>query len=298
MSRISTMLVLLLSTRCAASDLVPRPEETARIRGVVQDRDGRPLPGARVRATERVGSFDRIAGETRTGEDGRFELRWLDPGSYELWAEQTGFGTQTVLLSLSAGDEAEKSFVLRSVGVLYGRVSDRIGRPLEEARLLVRRSDGSVLLEAPAKPDASGCYELDGLAPGSYWITALAPGHAPDTASLPVSMDPASSVRADFRLGSGGTIRLLAREAPDRPLSGRAIRIDRIVGGVAFPVTELGTWSADPPRLVVTDSSGVAEVSRLEPGTYQVQSADGAVRAGEILVREGVRANVILEIPS
>jgi hypothetical protein len=293
------VLVLLLGAAASqAEDLAPRPEQTGRIQGAVRDRDGRPLAGVRIRLTQRVGWFDRAEAETRTAGDGRFELRWIEPGRYELWAEHKGHGTQTLLLGLAAGEALEAELVLRRTGIVFGRVADGSGRLVSEARLLVRRADGSVLLDALAEHEAAGCYELEGLAAGDYWITALAAGYAPETAALPIRVDPLSSVRADFRLGAGGTLRVRIRGRQDRPLVGRAVRIDRLIDGTAFPLTELGTWSTDPPRMALTDPEGVAEVPLLEPGIYRVLAAGGGSQPAEVLVREGRRTEVLLELPS
>jgi carboxypeptidase family protein len=271
---------------------VSRPE-TALLRGHAVDSADGAVTGARVWLTRRVGSFDRLVAETKTDEAGAFELDRLDPENYELWIQKDDFGTQTQLFAIAAGDEVDTKVVLHRAGVLYGRVEDRSGQLVEGAHVVVRNPEGGVLMDIAVRPDGSGSFEIDGLAPGEYWVSALALGYAPSTSS--VELDRTRSVRADFRLGRGGSLRVSARNAADVPIAACAVRIDRLVGDMAYPITSLGTWSADRPRLFVTDASGMAEAGPLEPGRYRVRTLGKKFDEEEAVVQEGKRADVVLQ---
>ena len=265
------------------------------VRGRVRDSAEGAVAGARVWLTLRTGSFDRTMAETSTDESGNFEIGSLDPENYELWTEKPGFGIQTQLLTLAAGDVLETKMILRRVGILYGRVEDRSGQVVEGSQLVVRRLDGGVLMQVPVEADGNGTFEVEGLTPGLYWISALAMGFAPATSSGPVELESNKSVRADFRLGRGGSLRISTRNAEDLPMAACAVQIERVVGDAAYPITALGTWSVDRPRLFVTDSSGVTEAGPLEPGRYRVRTLGEKPDAEEVLVQEGKRAEVLLQ---
>ena len=169
---------------------VPSPEPVnttggmvfgASISGRVTDAEsGRPLANVEVRG-ENV--LDRGPGaNARAGEDGRYILRGLAPGSYRIRAEaeeavyiqqyynnRLGWDAAEVVTVRSAEVIEDFNFVLEIGGTISGVVSDKVtGLPLQGVRIKPRSAEHTT--ESYANTDASGSYVLQGLAPGTHLI--------------------------------------------------------------------------------------------------------------------------------
>jgi hypothetical protein len=283
---------------CAASlcgALVVAGPAPSRIRGAVTDSEGQPLSGVEVRLTRRTGPFDVLEARAETGQDGRYELRPVDHDRYELWFRRDGFGLHTILLATWDGEQLEADVVLRRAGVLWGRVLDREGRMLDGARVLLRRADGDVLMEVPVTHDRTGHYEITGLPPGQYWLTALAEGLAPETLPHRIQLGPELATSASFRLGPGGRLRIYARDGQGAPLAHRAVELQRVFDGGALPLVDWDRLSVDRPPTYQTDAAGVVEIPRLESGRYCVRLHGQSACGAEIEIRDGRNAELELE---
>src|ERR1700756_5212019 len=75
--------------------------------------------------------------------------------------------TAIILLSISAN----LSFAQTARGSLHGQVTDPSGAVVTKATVSVMTSDGQTLT---ADTNSKGEYQLQGLAPGSYTVTAVA----------------------------------------------------------------------------------------------------------------------------
>jgi outer membrane receptor protein involved in Fe transport len=84
------------------------------IRGVVRDENG-PIPGATIVAVDAQSGFTQTA---TAGEDGRFALDGLRPGTYELKVASEAYKEQTRSVQLLLGQDVEANFVL-SVDSVY-----------------------------------------------------------------------------------------------------------------------------------------------------------------------------------
>ena len=170
--------------------------------GRVLDASGAPVPGADVgafflrddAALERMykAELEQVEGspflapfaapplpQARTGESGEYRLEALLPGRYEIWVHVMGRVTPSPR-AISIGDEAVLDgidFVLPSGGTVSGRVVDEAGNPLEGAE--ITGFSGMALGPlATAHTDASGRFELGGLAARRTSIMARKPGFA------------------------------------------------------------------------------------------------------------------------
>ena len=153
----------------------------ATVSGRVTDAEsGGPLANVEIHANNvlRNGS----GGNTRTGDEGRYTLRGMAPGSYLIWVEapddsyiqqyyNNRHGSDAadfVVLKTSEAVE-DINFALETGGIISGRVSDKItGLPLVGVR--VQSQSVTDRTESDATTDASGRYKLMGLAPGSHRI--------------------------------------------------------------------------------------------------------------------------------
>jgi Carboxypeptidase regulatory-like domain len=168
-------------------DRVKAPTGTARIRGlVVGGEGGAPLR----RAVVRVAGSDLPEGRvTTTNQEGRWEVRDLPAGRYEITAMKTGYvavayGQRRAFeqgrpLEIRDAQTVENiNFNLPRGSVIAGRVIDEFGDPVAEvgiAALRLRFAEGRrrmIPVGRFAQTDDGGNFRLYGLAPGDYYISA------------------------------------------------------------------------------------------------------------------------------
>jgi hypothetical protein len=146
-----------------------------------------PLRKARVRLAS-LDDRTRTIGFT-TDASGRFELRALDPGRYNLSVSRAGYvgynygehkpGDPGAVLTLRPGQEVN-DLVFRMIpsAVIAGRILDEDGEPMQwiqvsamqETYAKGKRSLGT---STQVETDDLGQYRLFGLAPGKYFISAV-----------------------------------------------------------------------------------------------------------------------------
>jgi Carboxypeptidase regulatory-like domain len=160
---------------------------TARIRGIVVGGEGAaPLR----RAVVRLAGSDLPEGRvTTTNEEGRWEVRDLPAGRYEITAMKTGYvavayGQRRAFeqgrpLEIRDAQTIENiNFNLPRGSVIAGRVIDEFGDPVAEvgiAALRLRFAEGRrrmIPVGRFAQTDDGGNFRLYGLAPGDYYINA------------------------------------------------------------------------------------------------------------------------------
>jgi len=81
------------------------------IQGVVSDSFGKPLPDATVQLQATGG---KVVGQTESDSDGKFSFKQIDPGTYALVAEKSGFQPGTVVVTLSADAPVNTTVTLAS----------------------------------------------------------------------------------------------------------------------------------------------------------------------------------------
>ncbi len=179
-----------LGQRTPARGLRPGEEPskgTAVLKGVVVAADtGAPIRRAQVRATAPDSGDNRMA---TTDEQGRFAIRELVGGRYNLTASKGGFVTlqygqrrpseRGTAVDLPAGSTIEKLTIgLPRGSVIAGRIVDEYGEPLTGAQVQVLRYayvNGARQLRAAGQPDRTddqGSFRVFGLSPGDYVVSA------------------------------------------------------------------------------------------------------------------------------
>jgi protocatechuate 3,4-dioxygenase beta subunit len=163
-----------------------------RVTGRVVAPDGAPVAGASVRVTARGGSrqaafFGMVADATNatTSADGRFEVKGLQEGPYDVAASAPKYLEGTVS-GIDAG--ADVTVTLGAAATIRGVVvTAKDGTPVAGATILRRgkqaRGTGNPILDQfqrdPAvSAGADGTFEISGLAPGQYEVFARAKGYA------------------------------------------------------------------------------------------------------------------------
>lgn len=151
-----------------------------------------PVVGARVSVADASG---RVIASTRSGKDGRYELRGLHSGDHVITVESEHYRpvTKAVTLPLPAGTEWDIDLAGR--GSLAGVVRAPSGTPLAEMIVTVTDAEGRVV--ASAATDAEGRYAVSELEEGEY--TVVATGYPPRALSVPVTAD--CVAEADVQIG-------------------------------------------------------------------------------------------------
>jgi protocatechuate 3,4-dioxygenase beta subunit len=193
--------VTIVAGQDATADLVL--DAGGAIAGVVVDDRGQPVSGAQVNADG--GTWEWMGGNQRSGDDGRFEIKGLRPGSYRVnasrgWRAQmrkpgsTDDDVQGERTTVTAGQTASVRLVVESQsGMIGGTVSEANGAPVADAFIVCEReSDSAGAIEGSAarqsrwgwwggdqKPvvtDSMGAFKVTSLSPGTYTVRAYRKG--------------------------------------------------------------------------------------------------------------------------
>jgi outer membrane protein OmpA-like peptidoglycan-associated protein len=170
----------------------PKPP-TGSIAGVVKDKDGKPVEGARV-------DFSRtdLAPQT-TGTDGKYAVSGLALGPIDLKVTKDKFlpgaGSGTILKNQIAPVDVtlEKKPIPKAT--LAGKIADQDGKPIVMAKVTVG--------DAAANTDATGFYKAEVTVPDTGEIAivnAAADGYKPKQAT--VALKPGTPEARDFTLVS------------------------------------------------------------------------------------------------
>jgi protocatechuate 3,4-dioxygenase beta subunit len=259
----------------ATAPIVTAPPSTLPgVFGAVVDAETRaPLPRARVAARPKGGGAVR---GVETDAAGRFAVRGLPPGSYEVVAAAEGFLAGPPVLAESAPPTAAASIEIaleRGLPV-RGRVVDPSGAPVTGATVELHGAP-SDRFAGPFRPvvsRADGGFEVPGVPPGEgFRVAARAPGLAAGEAAVP-------AVRAPD--GVSGVVVVVRRyriAGRAEPPPGEALPPP----GVGVTVEVLGMAGGDagalPAARTPLDGEGRFEAAVPSPGHYIVRAAPGGL---------------------
>ena len=269
-----------------------------RISGRIVDEEGEPVPGARVTLhTEHGMAFGSFLGgqyaEITAGDDGKYDLEYLKPGTYSvgvggtpmggiLGGESKGGRVVEGGLSISEGEHLDDvDFVLASPGELVGKVTDENGQPVPQATVFVRDSNGRLVERISfVVTDSSGKFSYKGLAEGEYSVVAKE-GERVSADSASVRVPAGGRAEANVALEQG-TVLLVTVDGVEN-LRGARVRVtgpgDVEYTGM-FSLSELMEASRD-------FSSQVTRVGPLPSGEYTayVTLPDGRTTKKPVTVR-------------
>ncbi len=211
------------------------------IAGVVLDRHGMPIAGAKVEAQrlkreklKRRSAHDydgmpRDALWASTGEDGRFEVPHLMEGEYRLAATAQGF-VRCERKPFQAGDK-NVQVVLDKQGEARLRVFDKSNRPMSSyvatVKAFFEREEQHVgntdIPPVQVQPDANGETTIRDLDPGSYVFQVEAAGHCKafsEPFAIKLGEDPPS---VDVHMTEGGALEGAVVDATGKPVADAAV---------------------------------------------------------------------------
>lgn len=257
------------------------------IRGVVSEGEGRPVtdfevayspsgPGGGIRMIfNGPGGRGRGPGQKQPvhAEDGSFLIDDVPAGKWDVVVTATGYQSgRAAGVTVEEGGAAEGVEVRLSQGAtLSGRVTDaRSGRPVIEGTVRADLSGSGPRFrmmgmggENETVTDADGHFELVGLAPGTYAVTASHPSWSESTVTAELKDAP---LAVDIKLGQGGTV------------TGSVLNAGRPLPGASVSLSAAGEMMRGPfggEQSTVTDSAGRFRFERLNPGRY---SASASIR--------------------
>ncbi len=217
-----------------------------------------------------------------TDASGRFEVRSLPPGSFDLEVRAHGFAPLTVpALAIPAGQGVTDlgTVQLAPGGTVHGVVVDPQGEPVADAEVQAKGADrdGALFRLFPASdagPEgtvtaADGTFTLEDLSPGvALDLTVTHPGYGPGAApgvavpsedTVRVVLQPASRVSGHVTGPDG------------KPVAGAEVALReesaRVLGD---PFVRLPPRS---PHQEVTDDEGAFSFADVAPGAFQIAAA-------------------------
>jgi protocatechuate 3,4-dioxygenase beta subunit len=205
-------------------------------------------------------------------EDGTFVLEDVAAGRWTVEAFAAGYQAASASgVTVGEGEAAEGVEVrLSKGGVISGKVLEsRTGRAILDATVQAQLSGGG---QGPmirrggeggdneASTDAEGRYEIAGLAPGTWTLTASHPDWSEATTNVELKDAPAT---ADIRLGRGGSIGGTVL-AGGRPVAGAQVALS-LAGDSGF---RPGAALSGAEQTALSDDGGRFRFDRLTPGRY------------------------------
>ena len=204
-------------------------------------------------------------------DDGAFVIEDVPAGTWDVEASAAGYRRgRTAGITVEEGATAEGAEIKLVKGPgLSGRVLDARGsRPVLDATVRADLSTGRPRFrmgpdagDNETMTDADGHFEMQGLAPGTYTLTASHPSFSEKSETVDLKEGPAS---IEIRLGQGGTI------------SGTVLSAGRPVVGAGVSLGAAGDSARGPfgdEQQAVSDDSGRFRFERLNPGRYSVTAS-------------------------
>jgi hypothetical protein len=215
-------------------------------------------------------------------DDGRFTLRNLKAGQYDL-AAQTPDGlivANVPRIRVADGRGSRATVELVGGAVLTGTVvDDATGEALVGAQVSVRGAPGAAgpATTAQTRTDADGKFVARGLSSATYVVYVYPPSGVPFYQSIEVQAGETRTL--NLRERASGAIQVYVRDAAGRPVESATPRVKSEAGPEVWP-----SWQALRREgvdmsgrgwnsMIRTDASGANLRRHVPPGRYQV-SAD------------------------
>jgi hypothetical protein len=194
------------------------------------------------------------------------------------WAQQAQSGSET----------AETRSGARNTGVITGRVVSDDGRPLPDVMVyLYNPYSRQPTRSLTATTDSEGKFQVSGLAPGLYSVSASYPGFitAPSQTASTESGDNTYYRLGDFvdlKLIKGGVITGTVRDSNNEPAVAIPVRATLVRDAQGHTLRFTG-----PGQFRMTDDRGIYRLYGLRPGTYIVSAGGNVMSFSMVNAYEG-----------
>jgi hypothetical protein len=318
-----TVAVMLTALDATAGQQAPRPPRdllpgrpvtgSGVITGRVTAVDtGVPLRQAIVSASGVIGA----PRETVTDDQGRFALRELEPGSWQVTVSRAGYITRAfgqsrpfgraTAITLTAGQKVNVDIPLTRASAIVGRIVDEYGEPVTAARVTVLRptmARHQRYLEAVGEgdfTDDTGAFRLHSLPAGDYYVTASTRFAPPDSVVQTTMAPTYYPGTGDFAFAQKVRVGPAAEAVIDFPLL--PVHTARVSGVVytsnGQPAHAFLSLTADAGELGIplgaggiTREDGTFAMADIAPGRYTLIAE---VRSDPATVAEIATTNVVL----
>lgn len=228
-----------------------QPAATARLYGSVRATNDTAIAGASVVVAGAGG-----AARATADEHGKYAIEGLAAGVYRVVCQAEGYVEAALAeIRLEAGHARLARFVLRPVAAAAGQIHGTVRageRPVAEAHVTAIIGDTKV----SATTNASGVYELSGLAAGLYHVVCSAKGYR--GAEAEVRVEAGAAVAQDFSLTTAETA------------SGRIVGVVRSSTGAALAKASVAAQGNGVEVRVTCSEDGSYRLVDLPPGQYLV----------------------------
>lgn len=243
-----------------------------------------------------------------TDKEGRFSFERLDAGRYELVARPRGKAKAQHAPSEPMRVVIDEDRVTRGVKIelpaalaIVGVVKDAQGAPVSGAEVFASAKEQRGAGDR-ARTNAEGRFELQGLAPGTYEVSATKDGFARSaskSAELAKSAGKSRDVELVLEKGVVVTARIYGNDG--RPASGARAELVAKSGGNAARAADAGRaiqglFSGEG----ASDADGRVELGRFLPGEYRLEAQRGLAKTTvpDVKVPTGVdEYEVRVELP-
>ncbi len=218
-----------------------------KLTGRVTGPDGAPLAGVSVRPDtaaggNRVMRFDATDTSTITDGNGDYTMDALEPGDKTFTFNRQGYLAESRPVTLS-GSSARLDVQLSTGVRLTGTVSLEAGGPVADAIVSASSaSDSGGFGGKQARTDASGNFQIEGLAPGHYTLNATKSGLA---SGILRDFDVASGMPAAIKMKSGATITGHVTGLTAQELQNATVLVSSSNGNSSAPVDSGGNYKVD-----------------------------------------------------
>jgi protocatechuate 3,4-dioxygenase beta subunit len=288
-----------------------RVKPGAQIVGKVRTRAGTPVAAVNIQA-QTIGGDPRAQkswGWQETDDDGNFTVDGLVAGKYvlRLYGSKHPDPKKPVEVEVATGQTATAEIVVDDGGAIAGVVVDEQGKPVRDANVNASGDKWAWGGNDSARTGDDGTFTLDGLAAGSYRVTASRgwwdemrrPGTSDDDVQGErVAVAAAQTARVRLVVESqNGTITGVVVDATGAPVSDAYLAAQREAehaGAAAGGAARSSRWGWDR-KPVMTDTAGTFKLTNLAPGKYTVRAyRRGGGEAVQEHVALGGKARLVL----
>ncbi len=244
------------------------------VNGMVSDTNHAPIAGATVELWDSLAN-NMFAPDpkqpakpwrtTTTDERGNYEFTNVHLKSFEITVKAQGFGSasRTQASFMSTQQSVRLDFTLSPATGISGAVTDLTGRPIQNATidaLQLGQTQDTGLSKGSAISDANGLFQINGIADGTYNVTARAVGFTQKTVTVVM----ADSRETRIALDPQGIIAGVVLDATSqRPVTRFSLRLVKQIGGESQPDRNVQSFES---------KDGSFNYVNVEPGTYRVQA--------------------------